>query len=397
MGLDRKIRLSWHQCGGLRLVAYDLIRNQLVPELMDYADHLSQRESLSSKTVINEIVLLKSLFEFLIPNFSIKNINDSLLLKFRDLELSRTLENKISRGSEVTARRTVNMKLRRAYLFIIWCQESQRLSSGSIGAYNCKVTARCDQIKGIKWRGGFRNNATNDFPLLYRKAQAGIGPDQGYFATDSDRSALGEYFARNGTTFTFTRNVLLMDIADAQGWRRGSINSLKCAQFSAGEGSSEKIRIAPAKQKFGYGWFFEVEFALANRILNFINIERALLLAEMGWDEARTEDHIFISARNGKPLTDQAISRIFGNAFKVIGRPKGAGLHSFRRKFAECRVVDEIQRRLTLGMDTSALSIAASVAVELGHAHPESLKPYVSRSQSRLAGNRAKSKKEITR
>jgi hypothetical protein len=143
--------------------------------------------------------------------------------------------------------------------------------------------------------------------------------------------------------------------------------------------------VVPASQKFGYQNSYDISIELAYRICGFIETYRAQIVESTGVSSDVAQDRIFLSSTTGRPLANNTISRIFGDAFRAIGAPPGAGLHSFRRTFAVDQIERSIGRRARYGLDTSAESIAADVAIEMGQLNPESLVPYVSRAQSRIA------------
>ena len=149
--------------------------------------------------------------------------------------------------------------------------------------------------------------------------------------------------------------------------------------------SAEGLICVPDAQKFGYQNQFKLPPKLVLKIYHFINDGRRSFLEEMGWDSARAEDKIFISAKNGRPLQPNAVSAIFGKAMKEIGAPSRSGIHSMRHKFAKKEVGDETLARAALGLDTSARSVATAVALKTGHANPDSLVDYVNETQSELA------------
>ncbi|MEP9323261.1 hypothetical protein PPMP20_08990 [Paraburkholderia phymatum] len=182
-----------------------------------------------------------------------------------------------------------------------------------------------------------------------------------------------------------------MEIADRVGWRRESINSLACEQFSPGRLEAMDARglaCVPDRQKFGYRDAFYIPPSLAIEIASFINDVRSTFLEEMGWFDKVATGPVFISARDGNGLTDKSISKIFGRAFAAAGAPRRAGIKSFRSKFANDAIAAETLARLELGLDTSAPSVAAAVSVDLGHSHPESIRAYVEQHQSRLASRK---------
>ncbi|MQR01117.1 site-specific integrase [Glaciimonas soli] len=383
------IKFSWHEIDGKDyLIAYDLENYELIKPLIDYALHLSDKQMLDPKTVRNEMVFLKAFFKFLGPNGVLVNVTDSTLIAFRDDELAKIVCSCNSRGDDFISKRTVNLKLRRVYYFLSWCQESKKIPPGSIGQSGCKVTANFQCLSPYAPFSVSRLRLKKvHFPVLFRKAGGASTNRPRHFATEDEKIKLHEYFRMNGTEFTFMRNVLLMEIADRAGLRRGSINALTCRQFDPDYStitSTETLEICPSQQKFGSRNIYRVEFDLRLRVNAFIKSFRAQFLRDMGWNEDRTGDCIFISARDGRPLTVQAISAIFGKAFKAIGAPHGAGIHSFRRKYADGKVEKEIRARIRLGLDTSVASVAASVAIEMGHSNPDSITSYVNRAQSRM-------------
>lgn len=384
-----QIKFSWHFFGrGVYLVAYDMRSQELVEPFINYVIYLTDKESLDVKTVKNEASLLKSFFEFLPPSFPLQKVDDNLLCEYRDQELCKTIDARNSRGDKLTAKRTVNQKLRRIYLFLVWCQETGLTPPHSIGPYNCNVTASyCGPNYSKSINKQSSSYQKNNLPILFRRAGERSANRPKYFATVEDKAKLYEYFKNNFTEFVFARNVLIMEIADSTGWRRGSITSLRCELFILnGDELYNKgsLAIQPASQKFSYQNKFDVSFDMVVKVNSFISTYRKSFLDEMNWTESRAQDRVFISARDGKPLSNQSVSAIFGKAFKAIGCPSGAGIHSFRRKFANEKVGNELKARIRLGLDTSAASVAASVALELGHSNPNSVIHYVNRSQSRM-------------
>jgi len=96
---------------------------------------------------------------------------------------------------------------------------------------------------------------------------------------------------------------------------------------------------------------------------------------------------VFVSLRDGKPLEDQTISQIFGDAFSEMDPGRRAAYHAFRHKFANDQINREIAARLELGLDTSVASIATSVSIAMGHENAASLEAYVSRQMGKFRGN----------
>ncbi|WP_341677290.1 hypothetical protein [Niveibacterium sp. SC-1] len=308
-------------------------------------------------------------------------VSDDVLVRFRDAEFEKTFNSAAGRRNPLTAKRTTNAKLRRVYHFIQWCQEV-----GYLGEAAVSVFPRLGASSGALHRGGGkRRHEAFTYPVLFRRAGESSRIRHNYFATASDISHLKRYFRDHNSEYVCARNCLIVDIADSTGLRRESIASLTCQQFISREEElvNGRTEIVPAKQKLDYTNSFEFPRSLVLSILNYIYTIRTPFLQGMGW-VLRAGDALFVSGRSGRPVTKEALSTAFHLAFKEIGAAKGAGLHSFRRRFAERCVREELTVRLKLGLDTSAASISASVAIQMGHANPKSLESYISRSVGSL-------------
>lgn len=389
---DHKISVSWiSKNDQIFPIAYSHQGAELVPHLNLYGLHLAVRGNLDRKTVRNEIYLLKSFFEqILTTGVCVDDINDEWLTQFRDSEVERVMCSNNSRAHKKTAQRTVNAKLRCVYAFLIWYQHSKPTTLRLIGNNNCQVYVPCakESLSLFVSPGNkVKASAISKAPLLFRRVSENGKSPHGRAATESDLKNLRSYFKNNHTPFVAIRNILIMTIGDLTGLRRGSINSLRCAQFSLEKIAKckEKFPLRPDSQKFGYENFFEIPIDLALQIAEFIAGPRNNFLKEMGWSEAHTHDRIFVSARDGKPLNDNSLSQIFGDASRAIGLGPGHAIHMLRFKNVDDRIAGEIESRVALGLDTSTQSIAASVSMEVGHSNPESLWSYVSQSQSKIA------------
>ena len=371
---------------------YVLGADRLLWEIMDYSLYLAKRRD--DKTVRNEIWRLKGFIDFLLrEKLTYQNTTDALLEKFRDEEYSRVRAGKTSGTSERSIKRTVNAKLRRTYKFLYWLQEQMFVVQlMGVGAFPVQSTCRGEQFSH-DGRFGQKTSKT-DYPTLFDHAGNNGGPTR-YEATEIDVQKISARFHSQASSHAAQRNILMMDLATMVAWRRESVNSLTCDQFSNLDFSNSRnddYIVVPPSQKFGYEKEFEVPFRLAFRIAEFIAIERKEFLLQRGWSEAKTQGRIFISEQTGGPLKDGTISAIFGAAFKALERPRGANFHSFRRKFANDKIDDEILNRLELGLSTSEDSITASVASSMGHSNPSSLQPYVNKRIRRMVARREKLK-----
>lgn len=376
-------------------IAYDTKTNSILWDLTDYCIYLKRGQLLDAKTVRNELYLLKGFVEYLLlEGKDYTDIDDRFLKEFKESEFKQILDSANGSKSEKTAKRTVNAKLRRTYQFLHWLQESEKQIVGIIGERDCPVTsALASKQQGSIYRTFSRSGITNsrsNYPLLFRNAGSNGLPSQ-YEASHEDIALLADMFHSEFSPYCAQRNILMMDLACEIGWRRGSINSLTREQFlnlNLLDSARDSYVVVPPSQKFGYVRQFEVPFRLAFRVVEFIETHRKELLSQNGWTEARAENRIFLSERNGRPLRDSTISSIFGSAFKKLGRPRGASTHSFRRRNVNDQVDKELQSRLELGLDTSELSITTAVAFNVGQSRPESLRPYVNRRIGRMVRQR---------
>lgn len=393
----RKISLSWSREGNRSVaIAYVISQGKSAVlginyPMTDYSLYLTDVQQLDSKTVENEITHLKAFVEYSINrSIDISAFTDDDLKGFRDEEFQRISSSVNSSGSEKAAKRTANAKLKRAYLFLLWYQEVESQAKNLIGVRGCQVTSTL----GIAMRRHSRQTRylrdSERFPLLFRQSGAAAKLGTQYVATDEDVEKLTEYFLNTMSPYAAHRNILIMQLALQASLRRASINSFLCQQFSRNVIESiegECLAVQPPSQKFGYERRYEIPFRLAFQVLDFIESSRHQLLSSCGWLESRTQGHIFISERNGRPLRDATVSQIFGKAFRAIGRMQGRpGIHSFRRQFANDEIERETLARIEIGLDSSAISIATSVALKMGHSDPSSLTPYVSKQIGRLTG-----------
>lgn len=400
-----RILLSWSGSPEQAVpIAYDTRAASILWDLTDYSIYLKNNQLLDAKTVRNELYLLIGFVEYiLVEGKQYKNIDDRFLLDFKEREFQKILDSANGSKSEKAVQRTVNAKLRRTYQFLLWLQESEKKIVGVIGDRDCPVTSALTSkqpesiYRTLSWSGA-TNNRSN-YPLLFRNAGSN-GLASQYEATSEDIALLADMFHSECSTYGAQRNILMMHLACEIGWRRGSINSLTCDQFmnlNLMDSVHDSYIVVPPSQKFGYVRQFEVPFRLAFRVVEFIETHRKELLSQNGWSEARTQNRIFLSEREGSPLRNSTISSIFGSAFKKLGRPRGASTHSFRRRNVNDQVDRELQTRLELGLDTSELSITTAVAFNVGQSRPESLRPYVNRRIGRMVRQREQIKENQLR
>ncbi len=384
------IDLSWQpETKSKGVVAYWRESGNLVFALMDYCLYLLDVELIKYGTARNEIFHIKRFMEYLgSEKLTFATVTDKELAEFRDSELKDVRGKSNSTLSENAHKRTVNSRLRRVYHFLSWLQEIALDQVGLIGPENANVMSSLN----VKQRSERRQRGRNKdyYPLVFRHVGEGSKHRTSYCATDEDLEFLQAHFATSMTGGPARRNILLLDIGYLTGLRRGSVNSLRCAQFAreAIDAAADTFEVVPDEQKLGYEKTYEFPIRLAERIRDYIEGPRAEMLSARKWKDEDTDDRIFLSFRSGRPLADATLSEIFGDAFALLDPKLRAAYHALRHNFGNTRIDQEVDSRLELGLDTSVTSIAAAVSVSMGQSNPASLEPYVSQQMSKFRGKK---------
>jgi integrase len=366
--------------------------NSVDHDATDFALALTDDLGWSMLTVGQEMEHLMAFLRYLdSEGVTVFSVTDHVLRDFRDAELLNVQSNPRSSGAPRKAKSTVNQKLRTAYRWLLWLRKSERVEECLIGSSGCQVT--CEG----SWPPRRSNlKSTSAYPLLFRRLGVNNQHRTGFVPDTSMLDQISEALMRTND-YIGRRNALLVDIAATVGLRRASINSLTIDQFDAemiAGTQKDTIRIKPLAQKFGYENDFNFPVWLALNIRDFVEGPRAKLVADLRVADSLTKRRIFLSARNGKPMTERALTQQVSRAAKAIGAPKGASIHTLRAYFLNAWIDEEIDRRLGLGLDTSSASIAASAAIVMGHKNPISIFPYVARAQS-LRGVATVSKQKL--
>jgi integrase len=380
-------------------VVYDLKTKAIVAEITDYSIWLARDERKNPKTIVQTSGHLVRLYAYLSARgLRLCDLNDSVLREFLDAEFESVKRNARSRSSEQAAARTVNQKVSAILNWLLWLQREGACASGTIGPSKCRVTAwpsRQPRRSGADaWRPGsgigshhFRpgGSASQFVPAVSRDTYRSL-------CRYIDEISLSTYIAR--------RDSLFVDIASNAGFRRGSICSLRVDQFDESVIKSTDALTLPLKpivQKFHYEHQFEVSTLLMLRVREFIEGPRADLLKQLGVSESAAKGKVFLSAKTGKPLTDRAMTHRISKAMRAVGCRKGQAIHVFRGLFANEAIDDEIEERLSLGLDTSTESVSAAVSTRLGQKRSASLFTYIAAEQSRYAKRRRAAASEPTR
>ncbi len=306
-------------------------------------------------------------------------VDDRLLEEYRDEEYL-IVKAKTASRTDMTAKRTVNGKLRVIYDFYCWAQEIQLLLDNYIGwiadekhpGFRIKSFLPQHRKNPEKNPNGRRIGGMN-YPICYEGVGEGARHRATHYATDAELSALRDYFRDNNDVLTAERNVLIVDIIEAVAWRQSSVHSLRASQFSiefidkAMQTGQEVFSVVPSKQKGGYDNVYDIPLPLAIRINTFVRNNRNVFLRDRGKGEDDAQDYLFIAYTTCRPLGEHRISRIIGNAFTALGAPKGSGPHSIRRKCGKEKATEFVQIRKREGISTNPEDIVEDLKPVLGH------------------------------
>ena len=366
---------------------YDLKAERVIDELTDYSLHMADGEQLDGKTIRNHSYFLKRFYEYLqAHSLDLNCCSDSVLKKFRDQEKKTILQSSASKKNVRIANGTVNERLRRIYRWLTWLQEGGRVRAGLIGKKGCGVRSALPSRALVERQKRLtpnvaRQQARDDYPLLFKKTTLRSKHRRQFVPTEAFRFELIERLHESAASpYIAHRNALIVDTANTVGFRRGSINSLRIAQFLDGqveEADGGFMYVTPDAQKFGYEESFAFPVALAQRVTHFIANYLLPTAAARGWKIDLKTSPVILSYRDGRPMRDRSITKMLSGHFRALGAPAWNATHSLRRKFANDEMDSEAEYRVEQKLDTSARSIAATVSLRMGQRNPESLEPYL--------------------
>lgn len=359
---------------------FDIAERNLVESLCEYADYLVVDQKLSRLSVEQEMGYLRVFWAYLI-NRSIKvdEISGAILKDFREYAFSATKKAPAHRGSVESAKASTNAKLVRIYYWLFWMKNTKRVGPGLIGVKPCAVESalNVDVVHS-------RNISTSaKFPLLFRLKAGNNKHGLPNFRPDENTlDELTEYFQRAGhCAHVAHRNCLMASIASYTGFRRGSIQSLRVNQFNGNdyvETDRNSVLIRPFKQKFDYEDIYEIPIWLHEQVRQFICTYRSQAVKRCKAGARVHQNYVFISDRDGAPLSERAITKLMSKAMRALNAPKGTAIHVWRGKYATEETAEEYERRRELKMDTSILTMDSVIARKLGHKNLNSARPYTS-------------------
>lgn len=391
----QRVHVSAHADTGI-CVAYDLHLSSVVHAITDYcifqADHLQRKRT----TLYYSTLRLARFWSFLLnKDRSLSSVNDEFLVRYRDAEYDEVMRDARHRNSERAAKSTVNQKLSTVLGWLVWLQATSQLPKDTIGPINCRVNAR--PVRARQHMESLLPGDALSSWLYY--PDAGVGGSGPYVPEDLFERAVEFIMKNSKSDYIAHRDALFIDIARTSGFRRGSICSLTTQQFPRSkleQWCEPTFPVTPTVQKRDYENTFEVPLELALRVLDFVDGPRNELVEGLRARHAKTDDHIFLSQRDGRPMLERSMTSSIVDAMRSAGAEKGKVIHALRGLFMTETVADEGVMRREQGLDTSTLSIALATAWKAGQRNPTSIVPYVARAQSHAARKRiAGAKKSI--
>lgn len=304
-----------------------------------------------------------------------RSVDDEALLGFRTFLEARAFGRNRTR-SPLSAKRNINRYLRTVYRFYTWAQEREMLKE-HVDWPEGLIRSRLPEELG---REAPRIASDQLYPLCFVRCGEGSRQTYQYVATDVDMDRLVAHFFDHHGLDVALRNEAILALVNEVGWRQGSVKSLSIDSFSAEavaraerEGSAF---VTPALQKRGYENAFEVRAIDMYRMHQYIIGGRRLLMEKNGWTEDHCDRALFIDTVSGKRLARKSITEIFSRAFTAIGAPKGAGIHSLRRKCTDDTTDLEVEARKREGRTLDPVNIAIVLKRKLGHSSLQAQEAY---------------------
>ncbi|MDR5751362.1 MULTISPECIES: hypothetical protein [unclassified Caballeronia] len=358
--------------------------------------------SLSYDSGIDEVARALQLLSLFLNEFGItwNELNDKRLESFRDWLNERTKKDPRVRN-DLSSQRTSNYRLRVIYAFCCWAQEEARLCENLIGkGKEYRIQSVIVEAKRAGKSFPDKRMHPKCFPSVGENSR--ISDDQ-YWATEEDADALTTWFRKNRGPDVAERNVLLMRLAQYTGWRRNALLSLttdlfslECIENAAANGETTLL-IRPSTQKSGNAFKKPVSLLWCRMVNTYINGGRARIMKRLLLTGAQQCSAVFVNVSDGTPLTPAHISAEFGDAFRAVGAPLGAGLHSFKRLFGDNTADEVIASFKSRGIALTWENLAATMKSALDHRGDYSWECYV-RAVKRVKGSsvEARLREQIT-
>lgn len=293
--------------------------------------------------------------------------DNAKLREFKDCTLNRVKKSVRGKGDESAAKRTVNIQLKWIYRYYAWAERTERCGTILGPGEDAPIKSTLNMPSATSRRK--RGLDENAYPLLFTRLGNRSGAQ--YFASGQDKRKVAEVLSEANDPFIAERNLIILELSSRVGWRAGTMTFLEAGDFPAHPNEpmpGDGVPIRPSIQKGGYSDSFGVPLTLALRISRFTQW-RERWLNQRGWSEKEAKGRLFVSGKTGTPLGNKTITQLIGSAFRKIGveAGRGAGAHSFRRKYAEDSTRDDLSSRRAGGYSTAMEDVMHGTASRLGH------------------------------
>jgi site-specific recombinase XerD len=317
--------------------------------------------------------ILRSFWNYLTErDFDWTEVDDDILMNWRNHQ-------EIEIGVK---KRTINQRLTTVFQFYWWAQSR---------GYVCDMVADPNRsrdsepprisvaIKPTISKARIHPQFTIGSALLYKTTRE---PNL-HTPTAEEATRLHATLATLYGASVAERNTLMLSWAEEAGLRRKEFAALTVGQIPTWHEIDQLIEDDLSKDielvvtKGGHHRIVEIVPDILLRTRNYIEEDRAKIVRrfERKYGEAyQTPDVIFLSEKTGKALNLRAISNLIRPAFREANVP-GSG-HRMRARYLTNLVqfyYDEALKGKSISFDIVLLKAAEAA----GHAHPESLRPYL--------------------
>lgn len=349
---------------------FDLEKCEFVRRETEYAYNLINLR-FDPKTIakrLDDVVEFLSYLKW--QNWMIESVTDEDLKKFAEWLLVKVKADKSHRGSDQSAKTTVNAKLNSIFDWANW------LSSTEI-SYPFQFVIPNHSSRRMHRQLGVERRVNSI--AMFRHTGSSKRHKTGFIMEEDQKHDLYQrVFDAASNPYASHRNVLIAKIACEVGLRLESINCLQVAQFKGFDLQAvDEILVKPVIQKFNYEFSYVFSSDLASEILDFDRDYRKPLIAQKNNALDLSEGRIFLSSRDALPIKERSITHVFSGAMRALGAKKGNAVHACRNLFIIENIKAETKTRISRGMDTSDKAIAAAVAEKVGQTDPASIFAYV--------------------
>lgn len=329
-------------------------------------------------------------------------VNDYHIEKFRDWCLEETKADSRYRGSENTAKQTVNHDyLMPIYGFYFWVQKQGKYHPNILGLntekkYSYQITSALLQKEMAISKNEKPNNALL-YPKLFEDCDNKNRKQES--ADENDWNELTNHIISNYSGYERASLLLLVKIINDAGGRPISMSSLLRVQFTKEatskiffDNKKSTFDVVPAKAKQGNTMPIRFPFTTCCAIQTFIENDLNPFIEEN--NISSYDGHLFIDPKKFTPLTAPNITKKFSEITTGLGWPKGKSIYSFRHKFAGESWDNHIEVSIELGYSPDEVSTALQMQKEMTHKSSKSVQSYVD-SRMRMGKDTEANKRKL--